>query len=73
VRGELLRDTKTKEDRGEPMATKNPLPETRVLKEGFLTKKGSALVKQWKERWFVVKGQNLYYFRNPRVSSKSLA
>eukprot|EP01102_Stenamoeba_stenopodia_P002402 TRINITY_DN12221_c0_g1_i1.p1 TRINITY_DN12221_c0_g1~~TRINITY_DN12221_c0_g1_i1.p1 ORF type:complete len:853 (-),score=167.69 TRINITY_DN12221_c0_g1_i1:79-2637(-) len=48
------------------MASRNPLPETRVLKEGFLTKKGSALVKQWKERWFVVKGQNLYYYRNPR-------
>ena len=47
--------------------SKAPIDENRVLKEGFLTKKGSNLVKQWKERWFVIRGQTLYYYRNPRV------
>eukprot|EP01126_Amoeba_proteus_P018378 TRINITY_DN1934_c0_g1_i7.p1 TRINITY_DN1934_c0_g1~~TRINITY_DN1934_c0_g1_i7.p1 ORF type:complete len:471 (-),score=100.78 TRINITY_DN1934_c0_g1_i7:221-1633(-) len=34
-------------------------------KEGFLTKQGGSY-KTWKRRWFVLKGQNLYYFKTKK-------
>ena len=35
-------------------------------KEGFLVKQG-VTVKSWKRRWFVLKGQVLYYFTSAQV------
>ena len=36
-----------------------------TVKEGWLTKRGGAW-KNWKKRWFVLEGTNLYYFRKER-------
>ena len=35
-------------------------------KDGFLTKQGGA-IKTWKKRWFVLKGDTLYYFKTQKV------
>jgi len=34
-------------------------------REGFLTKCGGS-VQSWKKRWFILKGPNLYYFKNKK-------
>lgn len=36
------------------------------MKEGFLTKCGGG-IKTWHKRWFVLKGDYLYYFKSPKV------
>jgi len=35
-------------------------------KEGWLVKQGTSFVKNWKKRWFVLKGDSLYYFDDKR-------
>lgn len=34
--------------------------------EGWLHKQGDKY-KTWNKRWFVLKGSNLFYFKNPKV------
>merc|ERR1711934_324308 len=34
-------------------------------KDGFLTKQGGS-IKTWKKRWFVLKGDTLYYFKTQK-------
>jgi len=37
----------------------------KVDKDGFLTKQGGA-IKTWHRRWFVLKDNNLYYYKSPK-------
>merc|ERR1711991_345162 len=41
----------------------NPMWWSNPAKEGMLRKKGH-FVKNWKERWFVIQGDKLFYFKN---------
>jgi hypothetical protein len=42
---------------------------TDVLKEGWLSKQSSGLVRKWNQRWFVLKSNNsLYYYKAPGAS-----
>jgi hypothetical protein len=49
------------------------MADQKVIKEGFLTKKGNGMLGKWKERWFVLKGSALFYYKEPRVRSKSIS
>ncbi|CAJ0749979.1 20125_t:CDS:2 [Entrophospora sp. SA101] len=43
-----------------------------IIKSGWLTKLGgNAIRKTWKRRWFVLKGNNLYYYRDQNVKEAS--
>lgn len=39
-------------------------------KDGFLTKQGGS-IKTWKKRWFVLKGDTMYYFKTPRDTEQT--
>lgn len=43
---------------------------TNPAKSGFLTKQGGK-IKTWKRRWFVLKGDTLYYFKSPTDRDKT--
>lgn len=40
-----------------------PIDVCPIIKEGFLSKRGG-IVKNWKTRWFTLKGNNLYYYKH---------
>lgn len=37
------------------------------MKAGFLVKMGNNVIKDWKRRWVVLKGDSLEYFKNRMV------
>jgi hypothetical protein len=37
-------------------------------KEGWLSKQGLAFLKAWQRRWFILKEDTLYYFKDKEVS-----
>lgn len=39
-------------------------------KDGFLTKQGGS-IKTWKKRWFVLKGDTIYYFKTPKDTEQT--
>lgn len=39
--------------------------------EGWLYKQGDKY-KNWNKRWFVLKANNLFYFKNPKVKKKKV-
>lgn len=39
----------------------------KVIKEGYLHKRGGR-IPSWHKRWFILKGDILFYYRNPSVS-----
>lgn len=39
-------------------------------KDGFLTKQGGS-IKTWKKRWFVLKGDTIFYFKTPRDTEQT--
>ena len=43
-----------------------------AMKGGWLTKRGHK-VKNWKRRWFSLRGNSIHYYKNPRVRHSSLS
>jgi hypothetical protein len=43
-----------------------------IIKEGYLTKLGG-IVKNWRRRWFVLRGNILNYYKTPSVRVKSFS
>jgi len=42
-----------------------------IIKNGWLIKQGG-FIKTWRKRWFVLRGQNLYYYKEPGQKEKGV-
>lgn len=48
---------------GPPSRPSSPNPQERVLKCGWL-KKQRSIMKNWQQRWFVLRGDQLFYYKD---------
>ncbi|NWR74289.1 RHG22 protein, partial [Centropus unirufus] len=48
---------------GPPSRPSSPNPQERVLKSGWL-KKQRSIMKNWQQRWFVLRGDHLFYYKD---------
>ncbi|NWX01608.1 RHG22 protein, partial [Caloenas nicobarica] len=48
---------------GPPSRPSSPNPQERVLKSGWL-KKQRSIMKNWQQRWFVLRGDQLFYYKD---------
>ncbi|XP_074855510.1 rho GTPase-activating protein 22 isoform X2 [Carettochelys insculpta] len=51
------------EQTGPPPRPSSPNPQDRVLKSGWL-KKQRSIMKNWQQRWFVLRGDQLFYYKD---------
>ncbi|XP_034633340.1 rho GTPase-activating protein 22 isoform X6 [Trachemys scripta elegans] len=51
------------EQTGLPSRPSSPSPQDRVLKSGWL-KKQRSIMKNWQQRWFVLRGDQLFYYKD---------
>nr|XP_048715071.1 rho GTPase-activating protein 22 isoform X1 [Caretta caretta] len=51
------------EQSGLPSRPSSPSPQDRVLKSGWL-KKQRSIMKNWQQRWFVLRGDQLFYYKD---------
>uniref|UniRef100_A0A8C8RKS1 Rho GTPase activating protein 22 n=1 Tax=Pelusios castaneus TaxID=367368 RepID=A0A8C8RKS1_9SAUR len=51
------------EQTGPPSRPSSPNPQDRVLKSGWL-KKQRSIMKNWQQRWFVLRGDQLFYYKD---------
>jgi len=48
---------------GPPSRPSSPNPQECVLKRGWL-KKQRSIMKNWQQRWFVLRGDQLFYYKD---------
>ncbi|XP_075790765.1 rho GTPase-activating protein 22 isoform X8 [Pelodiscus sinensis] len=50
----------------------SPSPQDRVLKSGWL-KKQRSIMKNWQQRWFVLRGDQLFYYKDEEETKPQAA